>query len=482
MKVTFIYPDTGLGKFNQGIGYLSSVLKQRGHQTGLIHLKKAVKRTEFYKLLSEKRGDLIAFSVSTNMFDYALKLSSWVKEDFNLPVIFGGIHPTISSEEVIDVKSVDMICVGEGEEALAELSDRLERDRDITIIRNIWVKKNNKIYKNEIRPLIDDLDSLPFPDRDIFDREALVEMKERDAPFVMASRGCPYNCSYCCNHTLKRLYKGKGSYTRFRGVDNVLDEIEEIRARYAFNDTIIFHDDIFPLRKEWLREFALKYKQRINLPFLCNLRPELAGKEAVELLKEAGCDQISMGIESGNDYIRRQVMDRKMSREKLISAFSICKAEGIKVQSFNMIGLPFEDINMAFDTIKLNVEIKPDKIQSSIFYPYPGTALYEICRKQNFLTAKTMDNYFDESILSLPDISPRQVYFVKHYFTKMVKRYCSCRRLPRWLDIPLEKILDLIYKSKLNAVIYIAQRKFSRKVIKPLTRSIKKRLLGAGNR
>jgi anaerobic magnesium-protoporphyrin IX monomethyl ester cyclase len=478
VKITFIYPDTGLGKFNQGIGYLSSVLKERGHQTDLIHLRKLVKQKEFHKLLSQNKGDLIAFSVSTNMFNYALKLASWVKKDFNLPVIFGGIHPTISPQEVIEAEPMDMVCIGEGEEALGELCDRLEADRDITNIRNIWVKRKNRIYKNEIRPLIDDLNSLPFPDRRIFDREALVEMKEKDAPFVMASRGCPYDCSYCCNHTLKTLYKDKGRYFRIRGVDNVLDEIEQLKAQYAFNNTIIFHDDIFPTRRDWLEEFSVKYRQRINLPFLCNLRPELASKDTVGLLRQAGCAQVSMGIESGNDYMRREVMLRNISRQKLIDSFSACKAEGIKVQSFNMVGLPFEDINMAFDTVKLNVELKPDKIQSSIFYPYPQTALYEVCRKQNFLTNKTMDNYFDESVLCLPDISARQIYFVKHYFTKMVKHYYSCRRLPRWLGIPLEKMLDLIYKSELNAIIYIIQRKFSRKILKPITRAIKKKIFG----
>ncbi len=478
MKITFVYPDRGLGKFNQGVGYLSSVLKQRGHQTDLIHLKKSVKPEEFRNSLKERKPDLLAFSVSTNKFDYALELASWVKKDFGLPVIFGGIHPTISPDEVIKSESVDMLCIGEGEEALTELCDRLESDRDITNIRNIWVKRNNRIYKNEIRPLVDDLDSLPFPDRGIFDREALVEMKERDAPFVMASRGCPYDCSYCCNHTLKKLYEGKGRYLRIRRVDNVLDEIEQLKSQYAFNDTIIFHDDIFPTRRDWLEEFSVKYRQRINLPFLCNLRPELASKDTVGLLRQAGCVQVSMGVESGNDYIRKEVMLRNISREKVIDAFSLCRAEGIEVQSFNIIGLPFENINMAFDTVKLNLEVKPDKIQSSIFYPYPGTALYEICRKQNFLTNRTTDNYFDESILSLPDISPRQIYFVKHYLVKMVRHYSFCRHLPRWLGIPLEKILDLIYKSELNAIVYLVQRKFSRKVIKPVTRSIKKKLFG----
>ncbi len=459
MKVTFVYPDLNLGKFNLGIGYLSAVLKRANHATELIHLKEHIGRDEFISRLKQSNPDLVAISSCTNMMPYSRELASWAKQASDkTPVICGGVHPTLCPEESVNFDGFDMICLGEGEEALLELCDKLQKSADITSIRNLWVKQGSRIYKNEIRPLINDLDNLPFADRSIFSSESLIEDDKLGATFVMVSRGCPYSCSYCSNQAFHELYRGKGSYLRFRSVGNIIQELDSLKSRY---DAIIFHDDILPLNKEWLRGFAKQYKADIGLPFVCNLRVELAQKDSLELLKDAGCIQVCLGVESGNDFIRKEIMHRNMSREQIIQAFHACRRLGIKTKSFNMVGLPFEDMGKVLETIKLNVEADPDIIQVSIFYPYPGTELFEMSRKNNFITNKNLVSYFDGSILSLPTMNQNQIYFARKRFVKMFKRYKIYKKLPYFIEKLLENITDGIFKSKLMAKHYVVQRKFS---------------------
>jgi radical SAM superfamily enzyme YgiQ (UPF0313 family) len=240
----------------------------------------------------------------------------------------------------------------------------------------------------------------------------------------------------------------------------VIEEIEDILKKHSFN-AVIFHDDIMPFNKDWLREFSREYKNRIRLPFICNLRVDLASEDSLHLLKEAGCTQVCLGIESGNEFIRNEVMRRKISTEEILQAFRLCKKLGLATKSFNMVGLPFEDMDKILDTIKLNVAVQPDIIQVSIFYPYPKTELFKLCAQKGLISQKNLVSYFDGSILSLPRISQEQVYFARKRFVRMYKRYLFYKKLPGPIASLLEKISDFIFKLPLTAKIYVGQRNFS---------------------
>ncbi|MCK4823025.1 radical SAM protein, partial [bacterium] len=259
---------------------------------------------------------------------------------------------------------------------------------------------------------IQDLDELPFPDRTIYDYASLEDAKLNRAVF-MASRGCPYNCSYCCNHKLKEI--STGQYVRFRSVDNIIKEIQLVTGEHQVK-SVTFHDDTLTLKKEWLREFSEKYRQKINLPFICNSRANLLDKEIISLLKNAGCQGISMGIESGNDYIRQTVLNRNINEQQIVNSFGLCKEYNIPAASYNMVGLPFEDLEKILDTIKLNAQIRPTSMQVSIFFPYPGTNIYDVCSKNNFLSDIEVDSYFERTILLQPSISGKQVEFAFRSF------------------------------------------------------------------
>jgi radical SAM superfamily enzyme YgiQ (UPF0313 family) len=454
MKVVFVYPDFSIGakgKFYHGIASVSAVLKQKGHETSLIHLKRPTRSHVLTESLKKEAPELIAFSSTTNMFSHVAKHASLLKNHFEVPIICGGIHPTLDPQEALLSPGIDMVCVGEGEEALVELCENLSEGRGIQGVRNIWTREGESFLNSGMRPLIEDLDSLPFPDREIFDYGELEDARLGRVTF-MASRGCPYECSYCGNHQLKRLYKGK--YVRFRSVDSVVEEARLVLSKQSCKYAV-FHDDIFTLNMKWLDEFRVKWKSKVALPFSCNSRVNLLNEDVIRLLKEAGCFEVSMGIESGDEDLRQEVLNRKMSDEDIVRAFELCQRHGIRTISYNMVGLPFENMARVLKTVKLNARLRPDNIQVSIFYPYPHTKLYELSKKSGFLTGKTLNSYFEETILEQPTISREQVGFAFKYFGVLVRLYGSLSQLPSALSALSCKLLDLAVSWRLTSRLLI---------------------------
>ncbi len=398
MKVLFIYTDicTGSGRFQQGIACMSSVLKQDGHETSLLHITEQPSKERLRRAISSIAPHLIGFSTTTNQYAYIKLFSRWIKERFDVPIVCGGAHPTLVPDEVISDDNIDIVCLGEGEYSLLELANGLENDTDITRIQGLWVKLGRKVYRNPIRPLIQNLDDLPFPDRDLFGYETMLRRFWYTADF-MTGRGCPYDCSYCCNHSFRKLYRDKGKYVRRRSVGNVLAEIDYVTKRYQV-ERINFDDDTFTLDRAWIKEFCQSYATKSGLPFTCNARPETLSQEVITDLKTAGCELLQIGIESGNEYLRRQVLRRNITNEDIIRTFEDVRQAGIATYSFNMVGLPFETPEMAEETIKLNQRVNPDDLQVSIFYPYPGTELYRVCEENDLLAPAHKASYFDEGV------------------------------------------------------------------------------------
>ncbi|UCC39904.1 MAG: cobalamin-dependent protein [Candidatus Aminicenantes bacterium] len=473
MKIAFVYPDIQprfrfwRGYYYCGIGSLSAYLKQYGHDTLLIHMIRNPSKEKFINCLREEKPDLIGFSCTSHAFPVVEKLAGWIKEENKrLLVICGGIHPTVSPDETIDTEGIDMICRGEGEEPLLELCNKLDKGENIHNILNIWSKFEGEVHRNPLRPPYQDLDRLPFPDRKIFHyRDLFIE--SQGYATVMVSRGCPYECSYCCNHVLKELY-GKGTkYTRFRSVDNAISEIKHIVKEFPFIRGIHFDDDILILNKRWGEAFMARYRDEGGLPFSCNGRPNLLDKETVELMSKAGCQEVSIGLESGNDYIRNEVLKRKLSRKQIIDAFGLCKKFGIHIKSFNMVGIPHEDTRAVLDTIKLNAEVDVNAIQATIFQPYKGTTLFDLCAKRQFLAAGGLSmDFFSEAPLILDSIKLQQILMFRNYFKIFVAFYKLLGKLPGCIS-PLfinsaDRILSSFYTAVVLNKIYVPMNFFFR--------------------
>lgn len=448
MKVTFIFPDLNVfseysrdysGIFAHGIGCLSSSLKRSGHQTSLIHIVKELDRESFLARVSKERADLVAFSSLSHQFAYVRKLSSWFREAHDTPTVCGGVHATIEPEEVIASDGIDMLCRGEGEYALAELCNKLSQDEDVSQIKNIWLKKYGTIIKNDARPLENNLDDLPFPDRNLFSYNTLYDYKIRMLT-ILASRGCPYNCSYCCNHQYQKLYPC--NYIRFRSVDNVLAEIREALDWYTDAEFINFIDDTLCMNKKWMEEFCEKFPKEFNLPFHGNSRVNLLDEQTFSLLKKGGCERLDVGIESGNSYIRQQILKRNITDEEIIKAFELARKFGIKLSAYNMLGCPFETPEMILETIKLNAKVAPYSSHNAIFQPYPNTESFRLCVDNNFISEKKVSAFFKESVLEQPQLSKRQVLFFSRYFQIIMKLYMFSYILPKKISLLFVSFVD----------------------------------------
>lgn len=360
---------------------MSAVLKAQGHEVSVL-----IGESSNYFLRRIKDKDIIAFSVMTGLHNWAVKITSEIKEKMNVLAIFGGPHPTYFPE-IINIPAIDVICIGEGEYPMLELANALDKGSDISKIPNLWVKKDGMVYKNEIRPLIDNLDALPFPDRDLY-YKAYPFLKDDPLKTFKVARGCPYRCSFCFNPTLQEMYRGRGKYIRFRSPQNIIEEMKEVRDKYGLKK-VLFYDDVFILDKRWLRDFLYLYKKEILLPFACDIRVDTLDQEIIILLKDAGCFCIRFGIESGNEKIRNGILRKELSNEQIINVAIILKKHKLKFLTYNMVGIPGETLDDIYQTIDLNVKIKTDYPRCSLLTPYPGTQIAKYAAERGMLEVST---------------------------------------------------------------------------------------------
>jgi radical SAM superfamily enzyme YgiQ (UPF0313 family) len=367
MKVLFFF-KSDFSTIPLSIMTLSSQLKTYGHQCNFIDLRF---EPDYIKSTLDFQPDIIAFSIVSFTWDYYQKLNLKIKKHIDSFSVFGGPHCSIYPD-FINEDGVDAICVGEGEEAIVELAQRLEENIDITNIPNIWVKKEGTIYKNEIRNLVSDLDLIPFPDYEMINKYRFY--RNSGMYYIMTSRGCPYNCSYCINHFYRNLYKNKGPYVRRRSIDNIIEELLIAKNKHNAK-LIIFNDDIFTIDKKWLIEFAHKYKELISLPFDAYTRVDTIDKDIVETLSDMGCIALYFGIESGNSKLRNEILKRNISNKQIIDISLLIKKYNIKTVSFNMLNLPGESLKEALETITINTKSKVDNPMGFVFQPFPNIDL-----------------------------------------------------------------------------------------------------------
>ena len=431
MRILFIYPDdgfTGRNRFHRGIAQLSACLKKAGFEVGLLHISnESIPADQFLESVTHAKADMLAYSSITTQYPAIRRFSELTKR-LNIFTVYGGIHPTICPE-VVHTDGIDAVCRGEGDEAFVEFAAAFRDGKDITSVRNFWVKKNGRVYENPLRPLLVDLDELPFPDFDLFHYEKLDEYVYLKSAFVMCSRGCPFNCSYCCNHQLRQLYPNRKDYLRWRSVEKVIREIESLRSKYPNVRKVRFGDDTLAHDKEWFRELMCEYKKRVNLPFSTNDRVTNISEETVALYKDAGCVRIDMGIESGNDHIRNDIFRRYLGKEKIIDAFHLLRKHGIQSTAFNIIGSPEETMSTILETAKLNAVCRPTTCINSYLFPFPGSKMRSICDEQKLQVREFPKSQVESPVIALKTISQSQLIFGYNYFRILTRIYRLLFRL-----------------------------------------------------
>ena len=412
MRILFIYPNLNaqIG-FNYGVAFLSGMLKSYGHQTKLLNINEQLGYPLEWERIKKDielfDPQLIGISMVSNQYKYCLEIASHIKKNFSIPVIGGGIHATADPDGVMESGVFDFVCLGEGENALTELVERIENGKGCSDIPNLWTRKNGKVIKNKVAPFID-LDALSWKDYRLFDFQKVIDAKKGWVG-VMASRGCPYRCTYCFNHQMVRLYKkdldeteAGLNYLRRHTIDDVMTELHYLLDNYQNISTFIFDDDIFTINKAYLLEFCRRYQTEIGLPYVVNGHIKKFDQETAVALKESGCSIVKFGLESGSEEIRRRILNRKMTNEEIRRGFEIAHQAGLHTSAFVMFGFPHETREDILMTTKLLGEIKPGRFRWSIFFPYINTDAYNIARKGGFINEKkmkTLDNFFAESCL-----------------------------------------------------------------------------------
>jgi radical SAM superfamily enzyme YgiQ (UPF0313 family) len=424
MKILFIYPNiyTQIG-FNYGVAFLSSALKHHGHKTALISINEKLRYPldldRIRKEVEEFGPDLIGFSAVTNQYKYVLHIARSLKEKFSIPLICGGIHATLAPDEVLQSGCFDFVCQGEGEYALLELAEKLEKGEDPSNIANLCLMKDGRVIKNPVRPFVR-LTDLPMKDYDIFDFQKMIDAKNGWVG-MMASRGCPFNCSYCFNHQMVKLYQNdlgisgrKGlNYIRHHPIQEIMKELEYILSQYCNIKMFIFDDDLFTFNKPYLMKFCREYKGRIGLPFVVNAHVKMMDEEMALALKNAGCRIVKLGLESGSERIRTEVLNRPMKDEEIIRAFHLLEKAGIHTSAFVMIGLPYETKEDLMMTIELLARIKPGRFRWAIFFPYVNTVAYEMSRKGGFINLEKMERLSSFTEESCLDFGPEHNLWIE---------------------------------------------------------------------
>lgn len=437
MRVLFIFPDLAsdvvgyTGVLSPAVSLLGGMLASAGHDVRLYHMVREPSQGEFRSRVRAAQPDLVAFSFNSHYARRIPAWSGWAREEAKAPVVVGGVHPTLAAREVAAIESIDYTCVGEGEAALLDLVERLEEGRDTTTIENFHVRTRRGVVQNPPRPLLRNLDELPDPDYGLFDFSNLYNVRKGIFPFLM-SRGCGFRCTYCSIPALRELSGERSGFWRFLSPERAVGQIHALLdAHMPQAQEVHFLDAIFFSSRKWLRDFAPLYRERIGLDFSCNLRADYVNAETARLLKGMGCSTVRFGVESGNDFLSREILQRGMTAETLRRAFALLREYGIRRVAYNLVGLPEETLEMSLETVRLNADLAPDLAIPFIFYPYPGTALHARCRERGYLTGRELDNYFQGVVTDIPTFRAPDILFVHRFFRKLVRLYATGRGWPR---------------------------------------------------
>lgn len=408
MRILFVLPIPPPARnvyagFPQGIGSLIALAKRAGHEVRFVMLWRVEK--DFHRYLEDFGPDVVAFSITTSQLPLAASLASAVRAAGRARILVGGPHATAAPEETISALAPDALCLGESEPFFLDVLEAIASG-ELCPIPGTWLRKGDEILCGP-RPSLPRLEEIPLPDRESYDEVADVRAHVKHMGIeVLAGRGCPFSCTYCINELLRSRHDGTVPYCRKRPLDMLFGELEYLKKHYAPVPLFGFHDDCFTLDKRWLATFCEEYPQKIAVPFWCNARVDTIDDEIVRMLKRAGCRRVHMGVECGSEELRRNVLNRNLSDEQIVEAFTTVRKHGLQTLAFNMIGLPCETAEDIEKTIALNRRICPTRIHVTLFTPFPGTRARELCERQGWKVTIPPSFYDPIPRIDQPSIDP----------------------------------------------------------------------------
>lgn len=501
MDVVLISPYSDIAAL--GVRGISAVLKQGGHKTRLIFLPyqfpEIERRSDFMCRYSDnimeqvaglcKGAKLIGVSLMTNYFEQAATLTQFLRERLSIPVIWGGIHPTISPEECLDY--CDYVCIGEGEHAMLEVVETLSVNGDISKIPNIAVMQNGKLQTQPPRPVVHDLDSLPYFDYDMDDHHVLDQNTDqiialtpellrkyltKQAPTMgratlfyqtIASRGCPHNCSYCCWHALKNIYDTKLMIRR-RSVEHIIGELETILDRMPWFSEITFSDDSFlDAPSDEIEHLAQQYaKIAQKRPFQCLAEPRTITRKRMDPMVDAGLANIQIGIQSGSERIK-SMYRRTHSNQRIIEMAELLNTyiPRIRPPIYDFIlDNPWETIQDKYETLQLLLKMPPPfYLQIFRLTFFPGTGLFDKALEDGLISTNIRDIYSQQ-------YNERDINYINLLFSAfsrpvprtVMKGLCSKMMITMFHNKPVNSVLKQLHSVYRRRMLSSRKRRIDR--------------------
>lgn len=472
MNILFVWPNKDQFGFKpMSLSLLSAILKQKGHNVALFDTtfidfgfkdntevrsklrifkevdfgkydmskKKVNLEQELLNILNDFKPDIVGISALSDEIYVGFEVSKIVKKwNDKTIVIYGNKAATMAPEKVLHCKEVDFICVGEGVEFIGDFVDCISLNKDPRKIRNLAYRDDyGNIQKNELRPYYQDLDALPFFDWSIFDKRQFIKPfdgKAYKGGDHMLYWGCPHHCTYCLNDSYRKLYGSKaGRFLRYYSVDRIIEELKYLVSKYEIN-FFKFHDEDFCLKPmDYFRELVEKYVNEIGVPYTIMANAHNITKEKVALLKKMNCVSVTLGIETGNSKLRKDVLKRTETEEEIIEATKMLNDAGIRTSAFNMLGIPFENRKTVMETIKLNRKAEVQYPNVGFFFPLEGTKLREIAIENGFFDSNSKVVFQNDCpSLTFSEISPEELIALRERFVLYVKMpYAFCKYIER---------------------------------------------------
>ncbi len=401
MKIALV--STYTHPFALGLRYLSSYLKSAGHDVVMLFMssKRDTTQPDYSAAVLEdfvarlRDCDLIGMSLMTANFRRARALTEHVRQaGIQAPIVWGGTHPTVAPEESVEI--ADLICVGEGEEALLQLVERLAAGQDPTAVPGLWHRGggpfgNSTTIRKRPGPLETRLDDLPFPDYElethwVAGKDGLVPAQPKtlrgalDTLRVITARGCPYHCTFCNNAALREVHQGLGTWLRMRSLDNVLAEVRQALACFPSIRAVNFVDDLFFVRKEEeIEDFAAKYNAEVGLPLQLDAFPNTVTQRKVAALARVPIELISMGIESASHDTLTNIYRRPTPPQRIAAAIAIFKQHKVRTEYHYIVSNPYEPDDNVIETMRFIASHHQGRAVLRVFplMFYPGTPLYQ---------------------------------------------------------------------------------------------------------
>ena len=459
MKVLFV-DLLNLFYDQHGIYALSAILKKNGISTAYIGARDF--KTAKNKILQARPDVLLYSAFSANIRKYR-EFDLFIKKDMpEIHSIIGGPGPTFDWKFIED-STINALCAGEGETALVEYLKN-----GFKSVKNIFNKGD--VFPQDYFPFVD-LDLMPFPDRSVvYKHDSLL----RDTPSkqFFSGRGCPYDCSYCFNHSFRKQFRACGNTIRRKSVDYMLEEVAWVKKEYGLANAV-FNDDTFIIDKKWFMEFCDKYPRKIGISYTCNILANLLDDDMAKALKESNCITVNWSIESGNAVLRNEVLNRNMTNEQIINAAELLNKYKIMHRIGNVIALPGETIDQIYETVELNIKARPYMGLANIFVPFPGLRLTDYAIKNKYCDETSYENlpkdYFTTSVMKIDAKQKIIIYKIMclfPLFTAFPRLFYNKHLRDMALKLPgrlVRVIYELVYTFKMSRL-YTSKTPVSHKI------------------